>query len=124
VLNISKIKQYKHYNVFRYIINESGEIIFGFDDHILKINDRKYNNLTKDGYAIASHASLNNYQPVIAAGQVYYDHNLNKFTQINNNSGHYRPNSFSLDIAKILFKTHFPNYTNYLKIEEYNKHIK
>ncbi|RDB35695.1 MAG: hypothetical protein DCC88_08690 [Spirobacillus cienkowskii] len=123
MLSISKIKQYKNYHVFRYVINESGEIILGFDNEIVKINGEKYQNLTTDGYAIASHASLNNYQPVIAAGQVYYDHNINKFTKINNNSGHYRPNSFSLDIAKILFKFHFPNYTNSLKTVVYNQHL-
>jgi len=50
----------------------------------------------------------------------YSQGHFDQYKKLNEKSGI----SFSLDIAKILFKTHFPNYTNYLKIVEYNKHIK
>ncbi|WP_186648274.1 hypothetical protein [Fluviispira vulneris] len=122
-LTVNDIINFKRSIYYRFVIDESGAIIFGHDNNYTTPDTNTWN---KDGFEIfayngikvSSHAALNNYQPVISAGKAYFDIRLKKFTKINNYSGHYRPDKNSTLLAKILFLNYFPeNCSNNIKID-------
>ncbi|KAB8038673.1 hypothetical protein GCL60_07365 [Silvanigrella paludirubra] len=104
-LTIDNLIKFKRSLRYRYVIDESGAIILGHDNNI-----ESRNNIAINGIKASSHSALNNYLPVIAAGEVFFNTKTNKITEINNFSGHYRPDKETSLLAKILFLHYFPEY--------------
>jgi hypothetical protein len=121
ILTIPQIQSFKQSAFYRFVIDQSGLIIFGYENIFVNPSNRKYQNIfqniTPEGILIAPHAALNNYQCVIAAGKVFYNNNKRKFTEIDNQSGHYKPDEASLKIANILFQHHFGDLVSQILIK-------
>ncbi|APJ03875.1 hypothetical protein [Silvanigrella aquatica] len=120
MLTISDIQALNRSAFYRFVISESGVIIFGYEDNIMTLSNGKRQNLTSDGIEIAPHSALNNYQPVIAAGKIYYNHEIKKLTELSNYSGHFKPDSSSLVIAKIFFHHQFRELSDHIYLKPYS----
>ena len=113
VLTIDDINQQSNqFTQYRFVLNCDGIIKLGYDNPpkgtpICIVNGIILK-LAENGVGIASHAGINNYENLYAAGKVLYNKDIKKFTNINNYSGHYQTDNNSIHMAKLFFQLQYP----------------